>query len=230
MQHTGRFYMRRLRVRLDRHEASVTGTALIGGTMVPAPSGWSRQAQLLSRSINQHWTRTDYAKFPLLVPGANTARAIDDPSSLFSGNGPYYADYFTLHYKDIVHAHVCLCDHVSTQDTFAFRTSADIETLWTSTRSRGLSHRPSPLDAPVSDAELIFTLLNPNAIAPDQSLPILPGRLARVFDVDTLSGPALTDPVWLMPFPDEGTDIAFDSNHTDGVSARYRLSSPDLLK
>lgn len=224
-------YMHRLRVRLDQNEASTIATALIGGTMVPEPAVWSEHARLLAYNINRHWVRSDYAKFPQLTPGSDTNVAIGELGTLLTGTGPYYADYFSLHYfthhhADVVHAHVCLWDNVSTQDTFAFRTGADIETLWTTTRSRGLTNPPSPFDNSVSDDELISTLLDPDAVAPEETLPIIPSRLAHVFDVDTLAGPALTDPVWLMPFPDEGTDIAFDLNYTDGVSARYLLSRP----
>ena len=230
MKHTGSVYMRRLRVRLDRHEASVIGTALIGGTMVPAPSDWSRQAQLLSRNINQHWTRTNYAPFPPITPSDDAVQSVDDVGALLSGDSPFYADYFAFHYAGVVHASVCLRSNATGQDTLALRSSVGTESLWTSTRSGGFSPRPSMLANPISDAELTSTLLDPDTTPPGRPIPITPSRLARVFDVDTLSGPALTDPVWLMPFPNEGTDIAFDADHTDGVSARYRLSSPDLLK
>lgn len=230
-------YMRRLRVRLNQNEASTIATALIGGTLAPEPAGWSEHARLLAHNINLQWARHDYAKFPQPIPGDGTTRAIDNLGSLLTGNGPYYADYFTLHYvshrhhhEDTVHAHVCLWDNVSTQDTFAFRTGADIESLWTSTRSRGVSQPPSPFNNSISDVELVNVLLDPRAVAPEETRPFIPSRLAYVFDVDTLSGPALTDPVWLRAFPDEGTDITFDANYTDGVSARYRLSRPSTTK
>lgn len=229
MKHSTSVYMRRMRVHLNPNEACVIATALIAGAPLPTPDDWSRQARELAARVTWHWIDDDYAPFPTLTPSADATRAVDELAALLSGDGPYYADYFAFHYAHVVHAHVCVWSGTTTQDTLALRTSADIESFWTSTRSAGLSPRPSLLDNPISDAELINTLLNPDSTPPDRTLPIIPFRLARVFDVDTLSGPSLDDSVWIRQFPSEGTDIVFDTTYPRGVEGYYLLNQRNYL-
>lgn len=220
-------YLERTRVRLAHHEATAVTAALVTAAPVLTTRGWTEQATKFATLINEQWFRGRSAKFTALAPTIWAREAINSIDLLLSGDGPFYAELFTItsHDDTPTHSHACVWDRGPGRDTFAFSsmtsplavyaTTRERDTYNTSSWNRGNPNPPTP--------KMLDSFIFEDHLAHPNLPPIDPAMFLRAFDVEHIAGTAPGDLAWRFDIPDPGTDITFDHGFPRGIWGHYLL-------
>jgi len=218
--------LRRVRSVLDPEHVAAAAHALVTGAPIASthagytPTTGSSMPRIW---LNRHVFNDECVKFvPRSTEDLRDCCDYDLPKFIDT-KFPVEFNYISIEYgTDLVHASATLhhageCEPASPL-FFANHCGPRFIAATTRTHTSDSARSLTPRDDTALD-RLVFD--------PDSEVRYKAVDPARLLDIATVRrsswGPALDDPIWTKPIPRSGTDLAFDSEHPDGVHGEYLL-------